>query len=78
MYSDALSYLLKYAKKSRLTRHDAYQVGYALFETKAYEEAITYLDQVVRVDDSLGQISMYKIAECYQLSEQLLQCPQCF
>ena len=78
MYSDALSYLLKYAKKSRLTRDDAYQIGYALFETKAYEKAIAYLDQVVRVDDSLGQISMYKIAECYQLSEQLLPARSAF
>ena len=78
MYSDALGYLLKYAKKSRLTRDDAYQIGYALFETKAYEKAIAYLDQVVRVDDSLGQISMYKIAECYQLSEQLLPARSAF
>ena len=78
MYSDALSYLLKFAKKSRLTRDDAYQIGYAMFETKAYEGAITYLDQVVRVDDSLGQISMYKIAECYLLSEQLLPARSAF
>ena len=77
-YSDALSYLLKYAKKSRLTRADAYQIGIALFETRAYELSINYLDQVVRVDDSLGQISMYKIAECYQISEQLLPARSAF
>ena len=78
LYSDALSYLFKYAKKSRLSRHDAYQIGYAMFETKAYEGAINYLDQVVRVDDSLGQIAMYKIAECYQLSDQLLPARSAF
>jgi|TARA_B110000305_G_scaffold95704_2_gene107783 tetratricopeptide (TPR) repeat protein len=77
-YDDALRYLIKYAKKSRLSREDAYQIGYAFFETKAYENAIHYLDQVARIDDSLGQISMYKIAECYQVTDQLLPARSAF
>ncbi|MEJ6506267.1 MAG: tetratricopeptide repeat protein [Crocinitomicaceae bacterium] len=77
-YQDALSYLIKYAKKSRLRREDAYQIGYAFFQTKSYGNAIQYLDQVARIDDSLGQISMYKIAECYQLTEQLLPARSAF
>jgi tetratricopeptide (TPR) repeat protein len=77
-YTEALDYLLKYAKKSRLTRDDAYQIGYALFETKDFESAVHYLDQVVRVDDSLGQISMYKIAECYQIMKELLPARSAF
>ncbi|MDB4648669.1 tetratricopeptide repeat protein [Crocinitomicaceae bacterium] len=77
-YEEALDYLLNYAKKSRLTRDDAYQIGYALFETKEFESAVYYLDQVVRVDDSLGQISMYKIAECYQILKELLPARSAF
>ncbi len=77
-YEEALDYLLSYAKKSRLTRDDAYQIGYALFETKEFESAVYYLDQVVRVDDSLGQISMYKIAECYQILKELLPARSAF
>ena len=77
-YEEALDYLLKYAKKSRLTRDDSYQIGYALFETKEFESAVYYLDQVVRVDDSLGQISMYKIAESYQILKELLPARSAF
>ena len=45
---------------------------------KEFESAVYYLDQVVRVDDSLGQISMYKIAESYQILKELLPARSAF
>ena len=49
-----------------------------LFSLKDYENAINFLDQVARFDDSLGQIAMYQIAESYLFSEKLLPARSAF
>ena len=53
-------------------------MGYSYFSLKDYENAINFLDQVARFDDSLGQIAMYQIAESYLFSEKLLPARSAF
>ena len=77
-YQEATNYLIKHARKSKLTRDDAYELGYSYFSLKDYENAINFLDQVARFDDSLGQIAMYQIAESYLFSEKLLPARSAF
>lgn len=77
-YKEATEYLIKYARKSKFTRDDAYELGYSYFSLKDYENAINFLDQVARFDDSLGQIAMYQIAESYLFSEKLLPARSAF
>ncbi len=77
-YDEAVDYLIKYARKSKISREDAYELGYSYFSLKEYDNAIYFLDQVARVDDSLGQISMYQIAESYLFSERQLPARSAF
>ena len=77
-YKEAIDYLIKYSRKSKISRDDAYEIGYSFFSLKDYENAINYFDQVARFDDSLGQISMYQIAESYLFSEKLLPARSAF
>ena len=77
-YQEATDYLIKYARKSKISRDDAYELGYSYFSLKDYENAINYLDKVARFDDSLGQIAMYQIAESYLFSEKLLPARSAF
>ncbi len=77
-YEEAIGFLLKHQSKSKITREDAYELGYSFFVTKDYKYAIKYLDQVARYDDSLGQIAMYQIAESYQFSNELLAARSAF
>ena len=77
-FDEAIDFLLKHASKSKLTRQDAYELGYSFFITKDYGHAIHYLDQVARFDDSLGQIAMYQIAESYQFSKKPLAARSAF
>ena len=77
-YKEATDYLIKYARKSKISRDDAYEMGYSFFSLKDYDRAINFLDQVARFDDSLGQISMYQIAESYLFSKKLLPARSAF
>ena len=77
-YKEATDFLIMYARKSKLSRDDAYEIGYSFFRLKEYDKAISFLDQVARFDDSLGQISMYQIAESYLFSEKLLPARSAF
>ena len=77
-YQEAVDYLMKYARKSKISREDSYELGFSYFSLKEYDNAIYFLDQVARVDDSLGQISMYQIAESYLFGDKLLPARSAF
>ena len=77
-YQEAADYLIKYSRKSKISREDSYELGFSYFSLKEYDNAIYFLDQVARVDDSLGQISMYQIAESYLFSDKLLPARSAF
>lgn len=77
-YEKAITFLEQYQTKQKPTRDDAYELGYAHYQSKNYEKAIRSFDKVTRVDDSLGQIALYHIAECYQNLDKLLPARSAF
>jgi tetratricopeptide (TPR) repeat protein len=77
-YAQAIPFLEQYQTKTKPSRDDAYELGYAYYYTKNYEKAIRSLDKVTRSDDSLAQIAMYQIAECYLKLDKLLPARSAF
>jgi tetratricopeptide (TPR) repeat protein len=64
-FDEAVVYLESYNQKSKTTREDDYQLGYAYYKTGMYGQAIRMFDRVSRTKDKLGQVAFYHIAECY-------------
>jgi tetratricopeptide (TPR) repeat protein len=64
-YDEAVPYLTEYNRQTKTTREDDYQLGYALFKSKHYEQAIHFFDKVTRTKDELGQVALYHIGESY-------------
>lgn len=62
-YDEAVHFLEKYNESTNATREENYRLGYAYFKSGAYDKAIRLFDRVKRVEDSLGQIAYYHIAE---------------
>lgn len=63
-YDEAVPYLEKHYKASQTTRDEHYRLGYAYYKSGAYAKAIPLFDKVKKVEDSLGQVAYYHIAEC--------------
>lgn len=65
-YEKALPFLLEYmAGASNIRREDIFLLGYTNYKLKDYKKAITVLDRVQDIDDSLSQMSCFAQAECY-------------
>ena len=66
-YKEAVPYLKKYEKSSTaFNRRDNYELGYAYYKTKDFENAITYFVHATDIsDDSLSQNTYYHLADCY-------------
>lgn len=64
-YDEAVLYLEMYNVKSNTTREEDYQLGYAHYRSSNYDKAIQLFDRVSQVKDTLGQIALYHIGECY-------------
>ena len=64
-FDEAVPYLEAYAERSRVSREDNYQLGYAYFRSTYYDKAIRKFDKVSREKDRLGQIALYNAAESY-------------
>jgi len=77
-FKEAAKYLEIYYQKAKTTRVDDYQIAYSLYRNEEYDKAIKYFDRVARVDDSLGQIAMYQIADSYQKLNKLLPARSAF
>ena len=77
-YESAAKYLSIYNKKSKTTRADDYQLGYALMKSGKTEEAITFLERSSRINDSLGITSMYNIGHCYLVLNKMLPARNAF
>ena len=70
-YESAIHYMEKYKANTNLNRLEKYQLGYSYAKLLKYDEAITYLDQILEQEDSLSQYAAYQLAECYLKSGQL-------
>lgn len=64
-FEESVTFLEKYNEKSKTTREDDYQLGYAYFKSKNYEEAIKFFGKTTESRDSLSQVAYYNIGESY-------------
>lgn len=70
-YDEAIPYLVQYNKKSKTTRDDDYQLGFAYLKAEMYNDAIKLFNSVVQIKDSLGQTAYYHIGEAYLKQNRL-------
>ncbi len=70
-FDEAIPYLEAYNKKTKTTRDDDYELGYAYFRAGMYPSAIKLFDKVSKTDDLLGQTAYYHIGESYLKQEKL-------
>lgn len=63
-YAEAVPYLEEYDKLAKTTRDEDYRLGYAYMKSKDYKKAVPKFDRAKTVEDSLGQMAYYHIAEC--------------
>jgi len=65
-YKEAIPYLRKYEKEvGILSRLDKYQLGYAHYQGKEYDNAIKYFIGITNIEDSISQSALYHLADCY-------------
>ncbi len=64
-YKEAIPFLKKYEKSSGgLARKDLYELGFALYQVKNYDDASNYFIKTTNIDDSLSQNSYYHLGDC--------------
>lgn len=77
-FDEAVPYLEAYNLKSKTTRDDDYQLGFAYYRSQDFEKAIKLFDKVTRQKDELAQYAFYHIGECYMKSQSLLPARSAF
>ncbi|PIV16892.1 MAG: hypothetical protein CO023_02700 [Flavobacteriales bacterium CG_4_9_14_0_2_um_filter_35_242] len=71
-YEQAIPYLLQYkGEKGHWNNTDYYQLGYAYYRQKNYENAINWFNKIVNGVDAVAQNASYHLADCYlQISDK--------
>ena len=69
-YNEAIPYLIEFRKGVKATRVDNYQIGFAYFGTKSYQNAVKYLARASTKKDALSQSAYYHMAESYLKIEE--------
>ncbi|MDI9320201.1 MAG: tetratricopeptide repeat protein [Phycisphaerales bacterium] len=65
-YKEALPYFESYYQKvDKIRKQDVYKMGYSYHETEQWKKAIEPFQQLSVVQDSLGQMAMYLLGDCY-------------
>ncbi len=65
-YENALPYLESFSKtQGQLNKNDLYKLAFTQFETKHYQDAIDNLKDLNVMKDSMGQHSLYLLADAY-------------
>lgn len=65
-YQESIPFFQLYLQKAqRPTREDQYQLAYAYYLTKDYENAGAYFTKLTYTNDSLCQNAMYHLGNCY-------------
>ncbi|MFN4234149.1 MAG: tetratricopeptide repeat protein [Bacteroidia bacterium] len=70
-FEEAIPWFEKYKKaQGRITRQDAYMIGFAYYKTNQCLNAIDYFKEAVGDADTLTQIAYYHLGECYLKTNQ--------
>ena len=78
-YDKALPYLLDYkGKKGKWNNTDFYQLGYAYYQQKDYENAITQFNKIIDGNDAVAQNAYYHLAESYLKTDKKQQALNAF
>lgn len=78
-YQEALPYLEQYkGKNGRLNNVDFYQLGYAHYKNKDYNEAISEFNKIVSGSDAVAQNAYYHLGESYLKTNQKTQALNAF
>ncbi|CAN1531989.1 Tetratricopeptide repeat [Flavobacteriaceae bacterium] len=65
-YDKAIPYLVGYkGKKGKWSNHDFYQLGYANYVQKDYENAISQFNKIIGGNDFIAQNAYYHLGESY-------------
>lgn len=65
-YEEAIPYLKQFKdSQAPKQRQDHYQLGYALYRTGDYHDAITSFNLVTNESDELSQVATYHMGDCY-------------
>ncbi|WP_159779347.1 tetratricopeptide repeat protein [Flavobacterium sp. 9AF] len=78
-YDKALPYLLDYnGKKGKWNNTDYYQLGYAYYQQKDYENAIAQFNKIINGNDFVAQNAYYHLAESYLKTDKKQQALNAF
>lgn len=78
-YDKALPYLLDYkGKKGKWNNTDFYQLGYAYYQQKDYENAIAQFNKIIEGNDAVAQNAYYHLAESYLKTDKKQQALNAF
>lgn len=65
-YSKAILHLKNYkGRRNKWNNTDYYQLGYAYYQQKDYENAISWFNKIISSQSAVSQNASYHIAECY-------------
>jgi TolA-binding protein len=64
-YEKAIKHIKIYVDRNKPRKEELYQLGYAYYQTKKYNEAITNLQQLDDLTDSIGQSALYILGDCF-------------
>ena len=78
-YEEAIPYLKAYkGKKRRWNNTDFYQLGYAYYKQKDYENAIKQFNKIVSGSNFVAQNAYYHLGECYLNTDKKQQALNAF
>ncbi len=78
-YAKSLPHLEYYeANTQKLTIEEFYQLGFTQYQLKKYKEAIKNFNELSLLDNQLGQVSNYYLADCYYRTGDYLSARNAF
>lgn len=64
-YAEAIPFLVEFKKGAKSTRISNYQLAYCYYKTNDYQNAVNNYKRVSSRRDTLSQVAMYQLADCF-------------
>ena len=64
-YEKTVKHIEVYTKRNKARKEELFQLGYANYQIKKYNEAISNLQQLDNLTDSIGQNALYILGDCF-------------